>query len=165
VSVTSVALAFLLIACGASGELSGSGNVYTNQPQGYSVEAPNAWSVLNDRGSTRFVLPGVKTSITIRSAPRNGAGDDELVSDTMRTLQALPRARISDRTRFEGAAMPGESFTLTYRPNGATVTYQRTHIVLLGRKHVFHVIYIAPDNTPVDRQGLRDMVTTLREEA
>jgi hypothetical protein len=164
-------MASSLFACGASERISGSGDRYVNQEQAYSLELPDGWQATSVRGAIRLAPNGnSKHSITIRSAPRLDQiegkilTNDVLAAETLRTLQALPRMHLVNKAPVEGTEIPGETFTLTFVPTGQRNMYRRTHVVLLGTKHIFHVIEVAPDGDSLDERSLKELVTTFKEE-
>ncbi len=138
----------------------------------YSLDAPDAWRASRERGSTVFVLPSSKQTVVVRSAPKpremieGRATTAEAVFDsTEQVLRALPNAALAKRWHFGAADMPAEAFVVTFKPRSTPgKTYQRTHVVLVGRERLFHVVYTTPLDEPFATDVLEGMVAGLREE-
>lgn len=146
---------------------------YENKSQGYSVAQPNdAWTESVDRGATVFTtVERQKHTIVVRSTARpDSLGEnapctmDNLAAATKRVLLGMPGAKMVRQDSPEGTELPAKQFVLTFRPStGKGKLYQRHDAVVLGEKHIFHVIYTAPATDTIDEQTLNEMIQTIRE--
>ncbi len=145
---------------------------YTNQQDGYATDAPDEWSVSEDRGSTIFTAPnGKKHTIVVRAAARprqlvegRNTTTDDITAATERVLRTLPNATIVRRWSFSDAAMPAQAFAVEFSPPGLDRRYQRVHVVALGAQRLFHLSYTAPAGDQISEAALEHMVIGLQEE-
>ena len=147
---------------------------YENRSQGYSVAQPDgAWRETTDQGATMFIgTARARHTITLRSTARPmtlgelACNIDNVAATTKHVLLAMPNAKLVGELTPVGTELPARQFMLTYKP-GRTKgkTYQRLDAVVVGEKHIFHVIYTAPASEPIDEQTFTEMVQTIREEA
>ncbi len=163
----------LLVAMGCGVSASESQERYDSQ-QGYVVDLPDGWTPVLVRGAVQFTPSASKLArhtIGVRAADRPsqiGEGTPAtfgaIVATTEKALRGLPRSKLAASSPLEGAELPGARWALTFVPRGLTRSYRREHVILVGAKHVFHVMYTAPATEPVDEAAFRSVVTTLLEE-
>lgn len=164
-----VAFAILTAACGGS-DRPEPNQFYQNRADGYSVGQPDGWITSTDRGSTRFAPTNGKQTIVVRSAPRlseiiegQPTSNDDITDATRRVLERMT-AKLDEPKSINGSELPGVEFSLTYRPPSIGRDYRRTHVVLFGRKRLFHIIQTGPQGEVLDENAMRLMVSTLTEE-
>lgn len=145
---------------------------YTNTAEMYSLDAPEGWTASLDRGSTIFTAPGgLKHTVVVRSAPTplhiidgNETSKEDVIAATQKALQLLPKGSIERQWTVAGTQLRAEAFSVRFTPPGFAKQYARTHVVVLGKHRVFHVMYTAPIGEKVVEDVLTDMVTGLQEE-
>lgn len=176
-TLATLALAALLSACGPSDPISEHlGDRYVNKEQHYSVTTPNGWEVTLVRGSSQFA-PRAKTAnnakhtIVVRETRkppelREGSATsiDDVVNSTERVLRALPQANLGDRKQLSDSELAGALFSLTFTPRGLQSPYLREQAVLVGSKHIYHVIYTAPAGELFEEPAFKTMVASFHEE-
>jgi hypothetical protein len=146
-------------------------NTFVNKDQGYRVETPQGWDATNVRGMTQLATAKLqKHAIVIRVAdrpPTLGEGkpstDTALIDQTERVLKDLPKAKLTDKSSVTGADIPGVMFDLTFAPQNVRGRYHRAHALLLGKEHLYHVIYSAPAGEPIQWDAYNAVVRSLNE--
>jgi hypothetical protein len=160
-AVAACALA-LLASCSSSSEPP---DRFVAQDEGFSLAAPRDWTSSRDKGAVIFASPeNPRRTLAIRSLV---AGDptiqEQALAATQTVLEKLPEARITATRRLTGP-MRGIAYELTFVPPGARRRYARTHVVLVGDQHVFHVIETVPAGD-ARKDGLVDaVIASFREE-
>lgn len=144
--------------------------------QHYNAMAPKGWRTGVDQDVTVFAadfVNGSRTTIAIRSAPRDGAWEtrrsaDAIVPATRKAIAGMAEVKtLSETVATSGdGVMSGTEFDFTYVPASRPgLRYERRQIVLVGAKRVFHILHTgrvgALDAT--DR-SFREVVASLREE-
>lgn len=159
-----------IVACGG-GAATEPSRIFAHHEQGYSVGQPEGWVTSDDQGATRFAAPSGKQTIVVRSAHRpkeivegKPTTTEDIVDATRAALQRLSRDKLGSPLRIEGGGLPGVQFSFKFRPQSAPKTYQRTHVVLIGERHLFHVMQTGPLDEKLDEQAMQAMVATLVEE-
>lgn len=144
---------------------------YDNREARYSLDAPDTWTVTQERGSTIFARPRSKQTIVVRSAPKPGelkeghaTTEADVVAATERGLKMLPRVAFRRRWQVKDAELSGEAFAFTFTPLSVGTSYQRTHVVLVGKTRLYHVVYTAPAGEAIANDVLEEMVAGLKEE-
>lgn len=169
--VAAMFITALLTACGGSEP---NHERYDNAEQRYSVAQPEGWTPSIVRGSAQFTSRAgaalKKHTIVVRAAemPREitegkSTTRDDVVAATARVLNAMPRARVGEGQVVASTELPATRFSLTFLPRGFKETYRREHVVLVGSKRLYHVIYTAPAGESIDEAAFKTMVTTLTE--
>jgi hypothetical protein len=164
---------FAVAACG--GGSPPSDRVYANESQGYALVRPQGWEVSEVRGHTQLAptwdKAKAKHTIVIRAAAKSAqifegkpTTPADLAESTERALRGLPRAKLAAKATLEGTELPGVRYSVSFVPRGLGKTYRREHALIVGSKHVFHVIYTSPANEPVDEASFKTVVATLTEE-
>jgi hypothetical protein len=181
--VKSAVAAAIALACWGSGctasesPLSEPSAVYRHAEQGYMVATPKGWTATMVRGSAQFAPPvgaksaGRKHTIVIRAQERPAeltegkpATREDMLLATEKVLRALPRATVGARTAIADSELPAARYSLTFAPPLADGrSYRREHVVIVGSKRLFHVIYTAPAGEAVDEAALVAMASTLTE--
>jgi hypothetical protein len=161
----------LLVACAASERETRSDHRYENLEQGYSLDVPDGWKQSIDRASARFApKSGGKHTIVVRSAPKpeqidgKSTTDEAVIAATRRVLAAMPSAKIEPAEPIPSARFATFRFALTFAPAGLKARYRRSHYVLIGSRHVFHVFCTVPIDEQLDEEVLTNIVGTLEEE-
>lgn len=138
---------------------------FVAEPEGFSLAPPPAWSSHRDRGAVMFVSADEpRRTLAVRSVI---IGDPDAqakaVHATRTVLEHLPGVEVT-ATRPVDGPLPGVVYELTFVPPGARERYARTHAVLVGDQHVFHVIETRPA-AGANRDGTAQaVIASLREE-
>jgi hypothetical protein len=143
--------------------------------QGFSLIEPAGWSEQAERGAVVFVGPSElgqeRNTIAARSAALEArAGergiDARVTSATRTVLDALPGARVVAATPFARDGLRGTRFDLSFTPRERPgQRYQRTHLVLVGRSRILHLVHTAPEGRLQDTEEVFDQVAaSLAEE-
>jgi hypothetical protein len=149
-----------------------SGPRYTAATDFFSTrELPN-WQVKRDHGSVVFVAPDASgVTISVRAVPLTGDWTTPRTAAlvypaTEQVLRGLPHARVSGGDAVQTNAMEGRAYDVSFEPpERAGQRYDRKHVVLLGTKHLFHVLLTGKAGTLGDAMKIFDeVVATLREE-
>jgi len=166
----SLLLATSLAACAASDD---DRQRYVDPAKSFEVVQPDAWRSTMVRGSAEFRRSDPhhgRHTIIVRTAERpreitegKPTTRDDVVEATTRVLKALPKAKLDKTQPVAGADLSATRFSLTFEPRNAKGRYRREHAVLVGNKHVFHVIYTAPIGESIDEQAFNTMISTLTE--
>jgi hypothetical protein len=167
-------LVVLLVLC-ACASTDRSGREYLDEKHGFTIAQPEGWDIAEVRGHAQLSptrdAKRKKHTIVIRAALKPAQIRDgqattpaELITSTERVLQGLPRATISNKTELEGTSIPAVRFSLSFLPGSASRTYRREHALLIGSRHVYHVIYTSPANEAIDEASFKKVLTTLTEE-
>jgi hypothetical protein len=142
----------------------------------YSSIKPAGWAEKRDRGSTVFVARAEgawpRNTIAIRSVPVEGEWvekrtADRVVQATAKVLAALPQSTMSKTAlRMSDGRWASAVFDVTFTPSSKPgVRYERRHVVLVGRRYVFHVVHTAPEGALVGTaDAFEAVVDSLREE-
>ena len=169
--MTRLSLVFVVLVACSGGTASSPSQIFAHREHGYSVGHPDGWVTSEDLGATRFASPIGKQTIVVRSAPRPNeivegkpTNIEDVVEATRAALQRLTRVELSTPARLDGGEFPGARFSFTFNPQSTQRAYQRTHVVLLGQRHLFHVIQTSPVGEKLDEQAMQAMVATLVEE-
>jgi hypothetical protein len=163
-----------VVACGNSGS-SEVGKVYRNEAQGYAVAQPDGWDVSTVREHAQLTSSSAskrKHTIVIRSTPKPAelkegqrTTNATIAAATERVLRDLPHAKLeATAKKIEGTELAAVRFSLSFTPRGLARRYQREHAVLVGTKHIYHVIYTAPASEAIDEASFARVVATLSEE-
>jgi hypothetical protein len=166
-------LAITLCACRAS-DSSSSAKRYANKEQGYSVAEPESWTPALVRGYAQFSSSNAdarRHTIVVRASDKPKelvegkptTREDVLVA-TEKVLRALPGVELQPARPLGGAKLAGARYSLTFTPSNAQGRYRRDQATLVGRKHVYRVIYTAPADEPIDEAAFQQMISTLGEE-
>lgn len=148
------------------------GKQYVDPAGVYSVELPEGWDSTMVRGAVQVTgngrNGGRRHTIVIRASQKPAMSERTLtVADfadlTEVVVRGLPRAKLEGRGDLARARLPGALFTLTFVPRGSHTSYRRTHALLVGSTHLFHVIYTSPAAEPVDESAFNIVVRTLTE--
>lgn len=161
----------VVAACTSSDEIATT--TYINKDQHYALEAPRGWEVHDVGGLSQFSSPAFrKHAIVVRVADRPSSlgenkpsTDDAIVGVTEAVLKDLPKAVLASKSVVTGSEVPGVMFELTFAPHRATGRYRRAHAVLVGKTHLYHVIYSAPASESLQRDVFNAIVRSLSEEA
>jgi hypothetical protein len=146
---------------------------YLDPNKAYTVVQPDAWSPSIVRGLAelrRTDTAHARHTIVIRASERPASIIDgkattreDVLASTTKALVALPGASVASPKPVADAGLPATRFSLTFQPRGLSARYRREHAVLVGAKHLYHVIYTAPAGEPIDERAFSTMVTTLTE--
>jgi hypothetical protein len=133
--------------------------------EGFSCSVPADWTSSNDRGAVILHPPGSSArTIAIRAVPVNSPEAAQKVIDaTDIVLRGLPSATVSAK-REVSASLPATAYRLTFTPPNAKGLYKRTHVVLVGERHVFHVIDTAPSKVAADDATRNQLIASFTEE-
>jgi hypothetical protein len=142
-----------------------------NKDQHYRLERPQDWEPSSVRGMAQLVTTKLpRHTIVIRVADRpvslgesRPGTDASIVDMTERVLMDLPKAKLADKSAVTGSELPGVVFDLTFAPHSAHGRYHRAHALLLGQEHLYHVIYSAPANEPIQWDAYNAVVRSLNE--
>jgi hypothetical protein len=146
---------------------------YSDPHEAYTVVQPDGWTPGIVRGHTelrRNDAQHKRHTIVIHSNTRPAEITDgkattreDVVATTTKVLRALPKASVSDARPIADTTIPATRFSLTFEPRGLATRYRREHAVLVGSKHLYHVIYTAPANEAIDEGAFTTMVSSLTE--
>lgn len=160
----------VFVACHSGSEMETS-QIFTHPDQGYSVGQPEGWVISEDNGATRFTASTGRQTIIVRSTPRpkeivegKPTTADDVIDATEASLKRLTRDKLDSPSYLEGSELPGAQFSFTYRPPSSGMPYQRVHVVMLGKRHLFHVIQTAPLGDRLDDKSMQTMIATLEEQ-
>jgi acyl transferase domain-containing protein len=148
---------------------------YRSDEGHFSMVQLDGWSATHERDAVVFYgddeEPG-RASIAIRSVPRTGDWVEERTPSgvtvaTKTALQGLPGAQLSSQRSVSEHGMTGMVFELSFEPRGRDgARYERTHVVLVGKGRVFHILHTAPEGAlGATAQQFDAVVTSFREEA
>ncbi len=163
-ALTMITGALMLAGCAAEPEAPPTER-YVDPQDGFSVEVPAGWTSTRDRGAVIFT-PGAdsRRTLVVRAVPREPSTPARKVLRATRTVvRGLPGAEVQRERSLDGD-VPGVSFSLTFVPPGFDRRYARTHTVVVGDEHVFHVIDTAPAGEQRDDRVVEVAVASLREE-
>ncbi len=138
---------------------------FTGEDEGFSCELPTAWTSERDKGSVIFTSEAqAKRTVVVRSIARSDtAVDQAFLNATDVVMQGLPDVEITSKRAVTGT-LPGMQYELSFVPPRAAGRYARTHVILLGKEHVFHVIETAPLGTATDDALLTRLIGSFKEE-
>ena len=161
-----------LAACTSSDDTPPTTHV-VNKDQHYSLDAPDGWTQSTVRGMAQFSSPKLpRETIVVRVADRPSslgeskpATDDALGDMTQHVLASLPKGVMGMTSPVSGGELPGVVFNVTFSPHTAPGRYHRAHAFLLGKQHLFHVIYSAPADEPMQWDAYNVIVHSLSEGA
>lgn len=138
---------------------------FVAEGEGFSIVEPNEWSSHRDQGAVIFVSPeNHRRTLAIRSIEASDQKTQRKAVDATKVvLDGLPGVKLAATKRIE-RPLPGISYELTFAPPGSRERYARTHVVLVGEEHVYHVIETVPANE-AKRDGLvQSILASFREE-
>lgn len=169
----SVALIALVVASCSGDELPGTREHFAKE--GFSIHVPDHWSTEREPGGVVFVGDTDRAldrnTIAVRVVARTGDWVAERTPDlvlpaTAKALGALPGAAVGSATPLTVDGLVGASFELTFSPVSAGgERFQRRHVVLVGKGHVFHITHTAPEGELAKSASEFDVaVKSLREE-
>lgn len=135
------------------------------EAEGFSVDLPVAWKAQRDRGAVVFTAPASpRRTIAVRTVPRPvGMKARKALAATRTVISSMPDAKVIDERALSGELV-GAAFELTFTPPGANRKYSRTHVVLVGETHIFHVVETSPAAERINDELLENAVASLREE-
>lgn len=138
---------------------------FVAEPEGFSLMAPPAWSSHRDRGAVMFVSADEpRRTLAVRSVVMGDPDAQAKALQATRTVvEHLPAVEVT-ATRPVDGPLPGVVYELTFVPPGARERYARTHAVLVGDQHVFHVIETRPASGAKRDGTAQDVIASLREE-
>ncbi len=133
--------------------------------EGFSCDLPTGWTPARDRGSVVFTTPGQpRRTVVIRSIPRSERGTDgAFLSATDTVMNGLPGVELASKRTLTGS-LAGAIYELSFVPPSASERFTRTHVVLLGKSHVFHVIETEPASAESHDALVTRLVASFREE-
>ena len=158
-------LALLVVAsCAGSSERAPAGERFTSEDVPFSCELPRDWAAHGDRGAILFTSTAhAKRTIAVRVVPLAGADAAKVLDATRVAIERLPEVRRTD-TRVVDGDLDCTFYELSFVPPGLRSRYARTHVVLVGEHHVFHVIETAPAGTGRDDAIVANLIASFREE-
>lgn len=164
----------LVFALGCASDAGPSAERLTSTAHGFSVEQPAGWADTVVRGSVQLAPVDAKLArhtIVVRATERpreivegTPATPAAIIATTEQVLRDWPRTTVAPRGHLSAARLPGARFALTFLPRRLDRTYRREHVVLVGARRVFHVMYTAPANEAIEESALDRVVATLAEE-
>jgi hypothetical protein len=151
-----------LAACSSSSEPA---ERFVAEEEGFSIAAPAAWTHDRDRGAILFTSPDdARRTLAIRSVVIADPVQQRKALDATRiVVEALPDVRVTSTRPVDGA-MRGVAYELTFVPPGSRERYARTHVVLVGDQHVYHVIETQPARGATATPVAPAVAASLREE-
>jgi hypothetical protein len=158
-----LAVALVLVAACASG--TDTGDRFRAEQEGFSLVLPDDWSSRSDRGAWIFASRSQpRRTLAVRSLLiADRATGLHALDATKTVVEALPEVRMT-ATRSLETPLRGVSYQLTFVPPRSAERYARTHVVLLGKRRVFHVIETAPVAAAGDGSTIHAVVASFREE-
>lgn len=134
--------------------------------EGFTCDAPDGWRAVRDRGAVVFTsLADVRRTIVIRSvAVSPDRAVATIVADTQVVLSGMPAVQLERSDEWGGGAMRATEYRLTFSPPTSSERFRRRHVVVEGKRHVFHVIETAPATRETD-DTVVELVSSMREAA
>ena len=172
VRVAALAVGLLwLVGCQAEG-----GERFVSEEDHFSIREMDGWTVKRDRGAAVFAgaaeLGLGHNTIAIRSAPLQGDWvEDRTVQGvtlaTAKVLEALPKAQVEPSTPVVISGFRGARFDLSFEPRSKKgQRYARRHVVLVGKRRLYHIVHTAPEGDLQYTAEVFDaVVSSLNEEA
>jgi len=133
--------------------------------EGFSCDLPTGWTPARDRGSVVFTTPAQpRRTVVVRSIPRSERGTDvAYLSAADTVMNGLPDVEVASKRTLTGA-LGGAIYELSFVPPGVGERFTRTHVVLLGEDHVFHVIETEPATAETRDDVVTRLIGSFREE-
>lgn len=150
------------------------GDRYISPEQAYSLVQPSGWTASTLHGFAQFKpTADVKRTghtIMVRAAAKphelsegKPTTREDVIEATEKVLRALPNATLGATHPVENAELHGAHYSLRFLHSTRKTEFRRDHAVLVGSRHVYHVIYTAPASDAIDTGAFEQIVNTLRE--
>lgn len=147
---------------------------FRSKEDGFSIQQLVGWRADRERGSIVFRGPrelGMgETSIVVRAVAlekvRPHAREaDGLAKAVATILGGLPASVVSRASAPGHPSFAGTRFEATFKPPGKERRYARTHVAVLGKRRLFHLMHTAPEGALKKSAHIFDkVVASLREE-
>jgi hypothetical protein len=137
--------------------------------QGFSVGALDGWTLAR-RGEDAVLTAesGGSQTIAVRTGRRKPGLDrndpSSIIAATERVLAAMPRVKLGPGLAVRAGALEGRRYDLRFVPPGRDREYQRTHVVLVGERHFWHLVHTAPADAAMDARAFDSIVASFAEE-
>jgi len=165
-----VALATVLGACGTPEDR------FVSRQDALSLVAPPGWASTRDKGTLVFTAPTESVAPEHTIAVRAVAKDDKhatnrtadsVVAATAQVLAALPHVQVGAPAFRRQGRFAATEFTLTFVPpsHPGAPPVDRVHLVLIGDKHIYHVMHTSPQGRLSEAADVfAAVVASLKEE-
>lgn len=165
-----VGLVFVL-AMGAIGCQADNFERYRSTEDGFSVRKLDGWTTTREKG-TVLLRQGSKDShatiairsVALESSERETQTRKTFLDSTAKVLRSYPEAEVHGPTAIDGDPDRME-FELTFVPESKGKRYQRKHVVVFERGHVFQLWHTAPaGHLEETSAAFAKVVDSIREE-